>query len=273
MMAEQTISVVIPVRNDARVLEVCLRALAAQTVQPLEVVVVDNSSSDDSAAVAARFGARVVHEPTVGIPAAAATGYDAARGDVIARLDADSVPAGDWVARIGAAMAVLPPPDAVTGVGVFYDAPRGLRRPLALGYLGAYYILGMAAAGHHVLWGSSMAVRRTAWLRVRATVCREDAEVHDDLDLALRLGPAASIRLVPSIVVGVSARSLVGAAQLRRRLRRAVRTLEQNWQVSPPWQRWAVTLRTDQVRGDADGGADASCTTPTGGDDVHDAHP
>lgn len=96
--------------------------------------------------------------------------------------------------------------------------------------------------------------------------------MHDDLGLALRLGPGASIRLVPSILVGVSARSLVGAAQLRRRLRRAFRTLELNWQMSPPWHRWVVTLKIDQVRALADDSATAPSTTPTGGDDAHDAH-
>ena len=53
------VSVVIPVRDDARHLEVCLRSLARQTVLPDEVVVVDNGSSDDSVAVALAGGARV----------------------------------------------------------------------------------------------------------------------------------------------------------------------------------------------------------------------
>src|SRR5690606_38180984 len=101
---ETRISVVIPARDDARHLDRCLRALATQTHPPWEVVVVDNASTDDTAAVARAHGARVVAEPRVGIPAAAATGYDAASGEVIARLDADSVPPPDWVARVGAAM-------------------------------------------------------------------------------------------------------------------------------------------------------------------------
>src|SRR3954452_8207081 len=90
-----TVSVVIPVKDDAVALERCLRLLGQQTVAPLEVVVVDNGSRDASAAGARRHGARVVTEPTPGIPAAASTGYDAARGDLIARCDADSVPDTD----------------------------------------------------------------------------------------------------------------------------------------------------------------------------------
>ena len=109
-------------------------------------------------------------------------------------------------------------------------------------YLGSYYLLGAAAAGHHVLWGSSMAVRRDAWASVADRVHRTDPELHDDMDLALVLGPGARIALVPGLAVGVSGRSLRGGAQLRRRLARAFRTLQLNWQDAPPWERWAVTL-------------------------------
>lgn len=235
------VSVVIPVRDDAVHLERCLVALARQTVPPLEVVVVDNASTDDSAAVARTHGARVVEEPTIGIPAAAAAGYDVAVGAVIARLDADSIPPPDWVERVQDALDRRPEAVAVTGVGIFLDAPFGLRRVLAALYLGSYYLLGAAAAGHHVLWGSSMAMRREAWVEASSRVHR-DRELHDDMDLALVFGPGARIALTPSLTVGVSARSLRGLPQLRRRFDRAFRTLRVNWRDAPPWERWAVTL-------------------------------
>lgn len=236
------VSVVIPVRDDAEHLRRCLCALARQTVPPLEVVVVDNGSTDDSAAVARAHGARVVEEPSIGIPAAAATGYDAGVGSVLARLDADSVPPPDWVQRVVESLEQRPDAVAVTGVGFFHDAPAGLRHLLSVLYLGSYYLLGAAAAGHHVLWGSSMAVRREAWAEVSGRVHRTDRELHDDLDLALVLGPGARILLVPALSVGVSVRSLHGRDQRRRRFVRALRTLRLNWRDAPPWERWAVTL-------------------------------
>lgn len=235
-----TVSVVIPARNDAAALERCLTALDHQLVTPLEVVVVDNGSTDDTAAVARSHGARVVPEARVGIPMAAATGYDAARGEVIARLDADSLPGPDWVARVAHVLATSPQP-AVTGVGRFYELPRTGGLVTAI-YLGAYYVLCHAALGHHALWGSSMAMRHSAWQQVRGRVHDDDAELHDDLDLAFALGPGSPVRLDRLLTVGVSARSLVGAAQVRRRFRRAFRTLRVNWAYLPPWERWAVRL-------------------------------
>ena len=232
------VSVVVPVRDDAEALDRCLALLAGQSVAPLEVVVVDNASTDASAQVARRWGAVVVREERVGIPAAAAAGYDAARGDVIARLDADSRPGPDWVRTIVERMASDPDLDAMTGTGVFHDLPRGTRTVASAVYLGAYYVLGHLALGHTPLWGSCMALRRSVWAEVRDDAVRDDAEVHDDLDLAFRLGPRRRTVLVRSWRVGVSARSLRGRRQRRRRMDRAWRTLHLNWAVSPPWERW-----------------------------------
>ena len=233
------VSVVIPVRNDAPALEHCLDLLARQTVPPLEVVVVDNGSTDGSADIARRWGAVVVVEPRVGIPAAAAAGYDAARGEVIARLDADSRPDARWIETALGHLAANPELEALTGTGLFHDLPRGVRTAASIGYLGSYYVLTHLALGHVPVWGSCMVMRREAWLRVRGDVERHDAEVHDDLDLAFQLGPQSTIRLAHDWRVGVSARSLRGRAQRRRRLDRAWRTLHLNWADSPPWKRWA----------------------------------
>ncbi|CAM5787125.1 glycosyltransferase family 2 protein [Cellulomonas persica] len=229
-------------RDDAEALDACLQRLARQTVRPLEVVVVDNGSTDASARVAVNHGARVVVEPRPGIPAAAATGYDAAAGDVIARLDADSLPGPRWVERIATRMSDEPDLDALSGTGRFTDL-RPIPGAVATAvYLGAYYVLGHLALGHPPLWGSSMAVRRSAWCEVRRAVARDDAEIHDDLDLAFALGPERRVVLDRELRVGVSARSLRGAAQRRRRFGRARRTLRRNWRRLPPWRRWRLRL-------------------------------
>ncbi|KAJ8140688.1 hypothetical protein OY671_006127 [Metschnikowia pulcherrima] len=215
-----------------------LGSVVAGTVAPLEVVVVDNASRDDSALVARRWGAVVVREERVGIPAAAATGYDAARGDVIARLDADSLPDPGWVQRVVDRMAADPTLDAMTGTGTFDDSPRGARAAVAIAYLGAYYVSCHLALGHTALWGSCMASRRSAWTAVRDAVVRDDPEVHDDLDSSFRLGPGRRTVLDRSWRVGVSARSSRGRRQRRRRMDRAWRTSRVNWAVAPPWERW-----------------------------------
>ncbi len=237
------VSVVIPVRDDADQLAGALAALAEQTVAPVEVVVVDNASTDRSAEVATAHGARVIQEPVLGIAPAAAAGYDAAVGEIIARLDADSRPPAHWVEGIIAELARRPDAVAVTGGGTFYDLTPPLGAAVSRLYLGAYHLLGYAAVANPVLWGSNMAMRRDVWWQVRDRVHRHDPEIHDDMDLAFALGTTTVVR-IPSLVVGASGRSVRGAAQMRRRFRRAFRTLRLGWAGSPPWSRWAARLRS-----------------------------
>src|SRR5690606_1619684 len=87
-----TVSVVIPVKDDADLLRRCLHALSRQSVPADEILIVDNASTDASAQVAIDAGATVVRCETPGIPAASAYGYDRATGQIILRLDADCVP-------------------------------------------------------------------------------------------------------------------------------------------------------------------------------------
>ena len=237
-----TLSVVIPVKDDAPALERCLSLLDAQTVRAMEVVVVDNNSSDHSAAVAVAHGARVVVELAPGIPAAASAGYDAARGDVIVRCDADTRPPPDWLARIEQTFADDDGLQALTGSGDFYDVSRARAATLGRAYLASYYVSMHAAMAHPPLWGSNMALRAATWRAVAGVVHRTDPELHDDVDLAFALGPTVRLRYDPSLRVGVSGRSLVGGHLARRRMRRALRTLSVNWAVAPPWERWAVRL-------------------------------
>lgn len=235
------VTVVIPVLDDAVELAECLRLLATQSHPPDEVVVVDNGSVDDSVAVATAAGAVVVHEPRRGIPYAAATGYDAATGDVIARLDADSRPGPQWVERAVAAMADGRV-DAVTGPGRFHDLPRGLGLIASLLYLGAYFGSTALAVAGVPLWGSSMALRRSSWQRVSALVHRE-LDVHDDMDLTFALGAHSVVRFDRRFSVGVSGRSLRPGPQWRSRWGRALTTLRVNWALEPPWERWQRRLR------------------------------
>ena len=87
------VSVVIPSYNRGRCLPDTIGSVLAQTVTPLEVLVVDDGSSDDTREVCARYAApvRYVGRPNGGASAARNTGMRAARGEFIAFLDADDV--------------------------------------------------------------------------------------------------------------------------------------------------------------------------------------
>jgi cellulose synthase/poly-beta-1,6-N-acetylglucosamine synthase-like glycosyltransferase len=92
-------SVIVPVHNGASTLRACLRALADQTVAraSYEVIVVDDGSTDASAAIAEQCGARVVCQAHAGAAAARNNGARAARGEMLLFTDADCEPEQGWV--------------------------------------------------------------------------------------------------------------------------------------------------------------------------------
>ena len=228
MSAPGTVSVVIPVKDDAVLLERCLEALADQSESVFEVIVVDNDSTDLTAAVAEWWGCRCVLERHPGIPAAASAGYDAARGNVIARLDADSVPPREWVRTIVEAFTAEPDLIAITGPGRFLGLPTPLRTLADLIYMRAYFAVFRSLLGHPPLFGSNFALTRSAWLSARMTVHRADPEVHDDLDLSFRLPDDARVVLEPALAVGISARPFTTPRGLARRVARGVHTVATN---------------------------------------------
>jgi glycosyltransferase involved in cell wall biosynthesis len=90
-MMNPTISVVIPTYNTASLVVEAIDSALAQTLPPLEVVVVDDGSTDDTEARLAAYGGRItyVRQPNAGVSSARNRGLGMARGELIAFLDSD----------------------------------------------------------------------------------------------------------------------------------------------------------------------------------------
>lgn len=92
---QSLISVIIPVYNGERYLGEAIESVLGQSWHPLEIIVVDDGSTDGSANVAASFGRQVRYyfQPNAGPGAARNLGVRMAKGDLLAFLDADDL----WV--------------------------------------------------------------------------------------------------------------------------------------------------------------------------------
>jgi glycosyltransferase involved in cell wall biosynthesis len=95
-----TVSVVVPSFGRPGLLAACLRALAAQTHAPDEVLVAARAGDEETVAVAREHGARVVTVRTPGHLPPLRAGVEAASGDVVAFVDDDAEPWPDWLAKL-----------------------------------------------------------------------------------------------------------------------------------------------------------------------------
>jgi glycosyltransferase involved in cell wall biosynthesis len=94
------VSVIIPCRNAERTVVDAVRSALEQTDPPVEVLVVDDASTDGSAGAARRAGARVIQNSSRrNAGGARNAGITAARGDAFAFLDADASAPRDWLER------------------------------------------------------------------------------------------------------------------------------------------------------------------------------
>jgi glycosyltransferase involved in cell wall biosynthesis len=116
------VSFVIPVRDDAQRLRVCLSSIVRNDypADRLEIVVVDNGSTDDSALVAREAGAIVVSIPRGRVSELRNEGAKAASGEILAFVDADHEIGHHW---IRAAAATLTSSTDIAAVGALCDAP------------------------------------------------------------------------------------------------------------------------------------------------------
>jgi glycosyltransferase involved in cell wall biosynthesis len=201
------VSLVIPVYNEESHLAFCLDAIAKMTAKPFEVIVVDNNSTDDSAAIARRYSfVRLITESHQGVTFARDAGFNAARGEIIGRIDADTVLNSDWVVTVQHIFAEQQDCDAVTGSVEYYDIP--LKRTVATIDLWFRTTISRKLGNECFLLGANMAIRRSVWLAVRDEVCNQK-NLHEDFDLAVHVTDKEyTVRFDPRLHVAVSARCM-----------------------------------------------------------------
>lgn len=181
-----TLSIVIPAYNEEHHLKACLEAIIAQTEKPDEVIVVDNNSNDATAEIARSYKfVRLLHEPRQGVVFARDCGFNAVKSDLIGRIDADTILPPDWIARVKEFYAdKKAEQQALTGRAYFYN----VRMPYFQGWMQGHiaFRFNRLLLGHHILFGSNMAMPRGLWQEVKNKVCH-DLDVHEDLDLGIHL--------------------------------------------------------------------------------------
>lgn len=188
------VSVVVPAYNEEYVLANCLAALQAQDYPgPCEVIVVNNASTDRTAEIARSMGVTLVDEPVKGYVYALRAGFTAARGEIIACTDADTLVPPGWVSNLVAHLTSRPGIVATSGSFEFYDGPGWLRTLCRI----------LSRCSWH-LAGANMAMWRWAY----DAVAGFDPTVNmgADVELGMRLQRVGRLCLNQGPVAATSAR-------------------------------------------------------------------
>lgn len=93
-------SIIIPVYNRASLIGAVIEALLEQTYKPLEIIVVDDGSTDETARVVSSYPVRYIYQKNSGPASARNRGFRESRGDIIAFIDSDCIAKKDWLENL-----------------------------------------------------------------------------------------------------------------------------------------------------------------------------
>lgn len=198
------ISIVLPAYNEEQFISRCLDSLTRQNYDgAYEIIVVDNGSTDATAAIAGRYNVRLIHCHQRGVVPARQAGAYAARGDIIIQVDADTVYPADWLSRIVKDFQAHPKAAAIAGRYVYTDPPRWAFLEYALRILSNFISILLTRKLIFVS-GANFAFRRDAFLRIGGY--KADTFSPDQFGIANRLYQLGGIIYDNRLIVSTSSR-------------------------------------------------------------------
>lgn len=227
MSNDQLVSVVIPAYNAEETLDETLRSVRAQTHGTLEIIIVDDGSTDSTRALAERHAAvdqrvQVLHQPNAGVAAARNAGWQQARSGFIAFVDADDLWAPTKIERqLRALQAAGPRAGLAYAWTVRIDANGVAGRS----YGGTDFegdVLSTILRTNFICCGSNVLVRRDALIDAEGFSSRLRAagfEGCEDWSLTCRIAENYLFVRVPEFLVGYRDRPNSMSSQHQRMFR------------------------------------------------------
>ena len=198
------VSVVVPAFNEATMLPLCLKSIVQQDYKgQIELIVVDNDSSDNTALIAEQYGAKVIFEPRRGVVYARIAGFNEASNNIIASTDADTVVPRDWIRNIVRELS-----DSeyagIVGAYTLCNANTSIKKVIKF-LIPTFRTIDRLLGAHFA--GANFAVLKSAYNTVGGF--HTDFETGEDLDLSYRLRKSGyNLKVAYHIKVKTSARRL-----------------------------------------------------------------
>lgn len=204
------VGVVVPAYNASATLDATLRSIRAQTYQRLDIIVVNDGSTDDTAALAARHAAedsriRVVSQPNQGLAAARNRGIRETRAEFIAPVDADDLCHPEkFELQVRQFLKAGPHCALVYGWSDQIDEQDRIISPV-VPCLEEGYVLPRLLAGNFIGNGSSPMMRRSVVEEFGCydtTLRDNNAQGCEDLKLYLQIAEHYDVAVVPRVLTG-----------------------------------------------------------------------
>lgn len=198
----QTISVIIPAYNSGKYIKTALESVLIQNHQPLEIIVIDDGSTDDTEAVVSSFGDKVVYryQENSGSGKARNIGIKLAKGQWIAFLDSDDIWYENHLKNLMAHLAANTKADMVYGAQRFVDENG---EPTALMHQQDYYPEGWIFADMfeaNYVSTPAVIVRRSLLLELGGFSESPTFRNGQDNDLWLRISANSMVLSAPEVV-------------------------------------------------------------------------
>jgi glycosyltransferase involved in cell wall biosynthesis len=179
------VSLIIPVFNEEKYITLCLESLEKQIEKPNEIIIVDNNCTDNTINIVKKYKKilpiKIVKEKKKGVVFARNKGFSKAKGDILARCDADSILPKNWIKKIKEDFSKNKI-DGLTGPIIFYDFF------LKTSFFSKIYLILMKILQKgETLLGPNMAISKKIWEKIKKEVCFDEKNIHEDIDLSLHI--------------------------------------------------------------------------------------
>jgi len=230
-MSEVLVSFVVPAYNEEALIASCLNAIQAEISRSgcnAEIIVVNNNSTDDTRRIASSVpGVIVVDERQRGLVPARKAGCLAARGKLIANIDADTMLTEGWLHTALEEFARSPDLVALSGPFIHYDLPRSAQFVAAVYYyiaFVAYVLVRFVLRMGSIMQGGNFIVSKSA-LEAAGGFNSDFCFYGEDTDLACRLSKVGGVKFSLALRALSSGRRFVAEGLVRAGLRYAVNYL------------------------------------------------
>ncbi|PIR46850.1 MAG: glycosyl transferase family 2 [Candidatus Vogelbacteria bacterium CG10_big_fil_rev_8_21_14_0_10_45_14] len=205
-----SVSLIIPAYNEEKYISECLKyALLEANGSFLEVIVIDNASTDETSNIARTFeGVRVVREDEKGLTKARQRGFLEAKGDILAYIDADTRMPSGWFAKVQKTFQENRAVGAVSGPYIYHDIPKFQQWIVKYFWWYTLAIPIYKLIGYMII-GGNFAIRRDVLSKMGGF----DTSIEfygEDTDIARRASKFCKVKFMPKLIMYTSGRRFHG---------------------------------------------------------------